>query len=421
MIVEVRTAEPPAPVPGAWAAIARVRTPLLGLFLAQAASTSALTTSVALGSIVATRITGSASASGLPATINMVAASLSAFVAGMAMARFGRRPGMLGGYLLGAAGAALGCVFAVAHNLPGFLLGSAMVGAAQAVVLQGRYAAAEMVPSTVRGRVVGLILFGSVIGALAASLLTPVLQTVAARQRWPAIELGWGQSAVMLALGAVLFALLFRVPGGATRAAGSEAVPLGDLLAAAGRPAIRLGVINLVVGQAVMVMLMNLFPVHALHHGHQLGTISAIITVHIAGMFGLAWLTGGLVDRFGAATMSAAGGTMLLVGGVTSSVETSAVGLGAALYMIGLGWNLCFVAGSTLLARNLEPRLRVRFQGAADVLVWLSAGSSTLGGGYLVGVYDYPAVGLLGGVAAALLLLLTGATVLRLRARPAPA
>ncbi len=390
-----------------------IRRSLAALFLAQAASTSALTTSVSLSSIVATHMTGSASASGLPTTINLVVASLAAFLAGMGMARFGRKAGMFTGYAVGAVGAGLGCVFALTQNFPGFLLGSALVGMAQAVVLQGRYAAADFVSAEWRGRAVGVILFGAVLGAAVAAGLTPLLQQVAAQRGLDAIELGWGQSALLLAVGALCIALLFRNP----RGVGSETagrLRLSEFLAAAGQPSVRLGVFYLVVGQAVMVMLMSLFPIHALHHGHRLGTISAIITVHIAGMYALAWLTGGLVDRFGAATIGSAGGFMLFGGALLSAWETSALGIGLALYLIGLGWNFCFVTGSALLAKNLEPAIRTRFEGTADVLVWLCAGATTLGGGVLVGVYDYPAVGLMGGLAATGLLLLTGLTWSRL-------
>ncbi len=388
---------------------------LLGLFLAQATSTGAITTSVALSSILVTRITGSAAFSGLPATLNMVAASGSAFVAGMAMARFGRKAGLFGGYLLGACGAAIGCLFALAGSLPGFLLGSVLVGAAQAVILQGRYAAADLVPAPARGRVVGTILFGSVIGALLAALLTPWLQGVSNSLRVPAIELGWAQSAVLLAVGATLILTLFRNPGARQGAVRAGRLDMATFLSTAARPEIRLGIVNLVLGQSVMVMLMNLFPIHAIHHGLGLSTISGIITAHVAGMFALAWLSGGLVDRFGPWTISASGGALLLSGAVASAASTSAIGLGVALYLIGLGWNLCFVAGSGLLAKNVDASIRTRFQGATDVLVWLCAGGSTLGGGYLVGLYDYPAVGVLGGLAATGLLLLLAVTWVRIR------
>jgi MFS family permease len=420
---DVRAASEPSPSLREALASPRVRRSLLALFLAQAASTSALTTSVALSSILVTRITGSATLSGLPATLNTVSASLAAFAAGLAMARFGRRAGLVSGFLLGALGAAVGCAFALSGNLVGFLLGSVLVGAAQAIILQGRYAAADLVPAAVRGRVVGLILFGAVVGAVVAAALTPFLQRLSAALTVPAIELGWAQSALMLAVGGVLMLVLFRNPGRDTGVSRGTRMSLAQFLSAAGRPEIRLGVLNLVLGQSVMVMLMNLFPLHALRHGQGLSTISAIISVHIAGMFALAWLTGGLVDRYGPWTMSTGGGVMLFAGALTSALTASVVGLAVALYLIGLGWNLCFVAGSALLAKHLEPSIRTSFQGTADVLVWLSAGGSTLGGGYLVGAYDYPAVGVIGGLVAAALLLLVGFTWVRLRppADPGPA
>ena len=393
----------------------RTRRSLLALFGAQAAATAALTTSTALSSILVTRLTGSAAYSGLPATLNMIAASAAAFLAGLAMARFGRRAGIASGYLLGTVGAAAGCLFALAGNVPGFLLGSVLVGAAQAIILQGRYAAADLVPPAVRGRVVGLILFGAVVGAVVAAVLTQPLQGLAVALRVPAIELAWAQAAVMLAVGGLLVLVLFKNPRREAGVPRGRRVELSQFLSTLARPEIRLGVLNLVLGQSVMVMVMNLFPIHALHHGQPLGTISAIISVHVAGMYGLAWLTGGLVDRFGSWTMSTAGGFMLFAGALTSALTGSAVGLAIALYLIGLGWNLCFVAGSALLARHVDPSIRTSFQGSADVLVWLCAGGSTLGGGFLVGVYDYPAVGMLGGLAAAGLLLLLAFTWVRVR------
>src|SRR5207247_3642566 len=130
---------------------------------------------------------------------------------------------------------------------------------------------------------------------------------------------------VMLAVGAVLVLALFRNAPAPAGEAGRARFDAGALLAAAGRPAVRLGVVNLVVGQAVMVMLMTLFPIHALHHGQPLGTINAIITAHVAGMFALAWLTGGLVDRFGAWRVSGAGAALLGAGAVASALSTPAL------------------------------------------------------------------------------------------------
>lgn len=52
------------------------------------------------------------------------------------------------------------------------------------------------------------------------------------------------------------------------------------------------------------------------------------------------------------------------------------IGLPVALFLLGYGWNLCFVGGSDLLSGDLPVSVRFELQGGVDALVW---GSSALG------------------------------------------
>jgi MFS family permease len=52
-----------------------------------------------------------------------------------------------------------------------------------------------------------------------------------------------------------------------------------------------------------------------------------------------------------------------------------------ALFLLGLGWNFAYVAGSTLLADQLSPRERAKTQGVNDLLLNLSSGASQIGSG----------------------------------------
>jgi len=65
----------------------------------------------------------------------------------------------------------------------------------------------------------------------------------------------------------------------------------------------------------------------------------------------------------------------ILGGALLAAGQTSVAWLAFSLFVIGLGWNYCFVAGSTMLTRHLHPEVKVRFQGATDLLVWLPAAS----------------------------------------------
>jgi len=298
---------------------------------------------------------------------------------------------------------------AMAGSFPGFLVGSAMVGGAAGFIAQSRYAAAEMVPAAVRGRTVGLMLFGSVIGAIGSAALTPTVRSLAESAGVDSIELSWLIGGIFLALGALLVGGFFRpIPP----AAASPTAAPGTLEAERTRgevfalPDVRLAMLSLVVGQGVMVMLMDLIPLHAERNGHDLPTLSLILSVHFVGMFAFAWLTGRLVDTRGPRAVSALGGVQILFGAAIASISASVAGLGLSLFFIGLGWNFCYVAGSTLLSQQLQAAERSRIQGTVDFLGYLAAALCVSGGGLLFGVLGFEAVAGVG-MAAPLVLLMT--------------
>jgi predicted MFS family arabinose efflux permease len=57
--------------------------------------------------------------------------------------------------------------------------------------------------------------------------------------------------------------------------------------------------------------------------------------------------------------------------------------LSVALFLLGLGWNFCFVAGSTLLSASLRTNERGRVQGASETIVSLASGLGSLSVGFL--------------------------------------
>jgi MFS family permease len=89
-----------------------------------------------------------------------------------------------------------------------------------------------------------------------------------------------------------------------------------------------------------------------------------------------------------------------------------------ALFLLGLGWNLSYVAGSALLADALTPAEKGAMQGVNDLMVGGAGALATFGGGLIMAASGYAAMGIIGAVLSAPLLLV----VARLpRARPAQA
>jgi MFS family permease len=181
----------------------------------------------------------------------------------------------------------------------------------------------------------------------------------------------------------------------------AAAEPLGSVLR---RPSVVAALVALVVGQFVMVLIMTMTPLHMTSHGHDLAAVGFVISAHTFGMFALAPISGRLTDRFGCTRIIYIGTAMLLVAGVLSAIapaDDQAV-LVAALFLLGWGWNLGFVAGSALLTGGISITERTRVQGIADGLIWSTAAVASLGSGVILGVAGFAALGMIG---AALVLL----------------
>jgi MFS family permease len=102
---------------------------------------------------------------------------------------------------------------------------------------------------------------------------------------------------------------------------------------------------------------------------------------HTLGMFGLAPVTGWLVDRLGQLPMVLIGGLILMIASIMTPLGTDVTFLIVTLFLLGLGWNFTFIAGSSMMAEAVAMHERGRAQGFSESLVALASGSSSLGTG----------------------------------------
>jgi MFS family permease len=161
-------------------------------------------------------------------------------------------------------------------------------------------------------------------------------------------------------------------------------------------PKVQLGIIAALVSQTVMVVLMAMTPLHMDHTHHGREDISLVIAFHTLGMFGLSPLTGYLIDRFGRIPMLMVGSVTLIISALLAPLSSEVPLLALALFLLGLGWNFGYVAGSSLLADALQGEERARVQGINDALVFLAAGFGSLGAGVLFANGGYGTVSLAG-------------------------
>jgi MFS family permease len=390
------------------------------LFLGMSLGSAGFLAAATVSAIVGAELSGRPSWAGVPSAVYQAGVAGAASLWGRAMDRLGRRPTLILGMLSGMSGAGLASVGVSLRSLGAFLLGLMMMGAAQSALQLGRFVAAEVHPPEKRGRAISRVVLGGTVGAILGPLLVGPAGSAARRLGLTALAGPYALSAVLFGLALlVLFVRLRPEPrevarqvGAAlpTPAAAGPARPVGEVLH---DRSVRLAMISLVFSQVVMTMLMVITSLHMTHHQHGLGNVSFVISLHVVGMFAFSLVAGRLTDRWGRAPVIALGAGFLVLSCLCAPLSPRLLPLTLALFLLGLGWNLCFVGGSSLLADRLRPEERGRIQGVNDTLIGLAAATGGLGSGAVFAAVGYAVMGMVAAVAAFVPLILALRTQLR--------
>jgi MFS family permease len=400
------------------------------LFIGQGLALVALFTTAAIGSISGVQLAGTERVAGWPSTAQLLGGTIAAYIAGRVMNRFGRRVGLSLGYVVGIAGGIVAGLAVVANNFALFLGGMILLGAARGASDQSRYAAADVSPAPMRSRAVSTIVFAGTIGAVLGPALTPIAGQVAEALGYDQLAGPWFANALIMTI-ALLFVFIFLRPDprDVARRMNAEAVesrsdmqlpPARSFRQVVADPFVRAALVSMGLAQAVMVMVMNITPVHMTHFNHGLGDISFVISMHILGMYGLSIVTGWISDRWGRAPTIVIGSLLLIAACILAPANPETLPLAASLFLLGLGWNFCFVAGSALLTDRLAVNEQPRIQGSADLVVGVASVIGSLSSGELLASAGYGAANAIG-IGVALVVLVVAVISMRRNVLPVPA
>ena len=320
---------------------------------------------VSFGGIVGTHIAPHPAVATLPLSLSILGVASMSLPAALLMQRIGRRPAFVGSALVGAA-AALLCAWSVAQGqfaalcIAGFLLGCNM-----AFVQQYRFAAAEYVAPEDAAQAVSTVLLGT----LLAALIGPALGT------WARDLGGWpqftGSYVVLAGLCIVAALILLQLDPAPSRSTTTDA-PARPLSAIAAQPDFRLAVVAGVASYAVMSFIMTATPISMhVHDGFTPGETTSVISAHLLGMYLPSLASPWLVRHLGIRGMMLWGmAAMAVCIGISALVGHAFVHYFTGLVLLGVGWNLMFVAGTSLLTTTYAPSERFRAQGANDLAVF---------------------------------------------------
>ena len=364
----------------------------LALLASQSLFSAALIISFTVSSIIVVELAGGNKQwAGVPGTMLLLGAAAAAYPMGRFMDRFGRRPGLSIGLLFGLAAALLAAWAVITQSLGLFLLSVVGMGLSRGSNDLGRYAAAEANPLQQRARALSLVVLGGTFGSIAGPLFVDWSGRFAAQAGLPLFSGPW-LAAALFSLLALLVIHFFLRPDpqtiGRELAALEPATPVDQSRSRPYRqiwsdPRTKVATGAMICGQLAMVTVMTITPVHMHGHHHSLASISWVIMAHTLGMFGLSFMTGWLVDRSGQLKIIFAGGLQLVAACLLAPLWNNVVWLAVALFLLGLGWNFCFVAGSALLTAVLRPSEKGRTQGLTDAMVNVASGVGSVGSGLI--------------------------------------
>jgi MFS family permease len=345
------------------------------LATAQGLSAAGMMTMFLLGGIIGSELAPVPTLATLPLSLMIVGVAIATVPAALTMQRFGRRRAFIASVLV-AGLAALGVAWAIVVGSFALLCGASLVmGANLAFQQQQRFAAAESVPAEQTSRAIATFMLGTLVAAVIGPQLALAFKDLA-----PAHEYA-GSFLVVAALCAASAGVLtgYRAPATAATAASGEARPLAQVVR---QPAFLIAVAASVVAFAVMSFIMTATPISMHVHDHYSDMHTAwVIQSHVLAMYGPSLVTGRLIARVGIRASMLLGLALMaacvIVGGSGRALGHYWWGL----VLLGLGWNLLFVAGTTLLTTCYRPAERFRAQAANDFSVFgIQAVASLLAG-----------------------------------------
>lgn len=373
------------------------------IFLSQSIFSAATVTIFTVISITSVKLSGNESLAGLPSSVLIFTPALTAFLISTLISRSGWRAGLTLTYMSGGIGAGIG-VYAILNGLflP-ILLSAVFLGIARAGSDLSRYAVGQMFEEKRRATMIGRVVFASAIGAILGPILVPISANLIGKLNISSDSGPW-IFAALLYLAASLFILTFLRPDPNKVALKASAPDLKiknsdsfkSALSLFKLPIVQLATVAMVTSQLVMVVLMVMTPlhIHKLNYGNEV--ISYVISSHTLGMFAFAALTGYLIDKFGAVRMLFVGAFVLASSVILAPLTNSGIVLAFALFLLGLGWNFGYVAGSSLLSSSLPLAMRSKVQGINDSLIAFIAGTASLGAGPLFALGGYFSLSLAG-------------------------
>lgn len=299
-------------------------------------------------------------------------------IAGL-MGRYGRIAGFLLGAAGGAVGAGLSALALLQGSFPLLLLGAAFIGVYMAAQGQYRFAAADTASSAYRPKAISLVMAGGLAAAvLGPQIIVPFFRDALA----PTPFAGAYLAVVALNVLAAPLILFLDIPRPVRRPRGERGGrPLREILA---QPRARVAIVCAMVSYALMNLVMTATPLAVVGCGFSPDMAGSVVMAHVLAMFAPSFFTGHLIVRFGATRVVMAGLLAMALTAVVAVSGQTPLHFFTALVLLGVGWNFGFIGATDMLTACHKPEERAKVQGLNDFLVFGMVTIASLSSGALL-------------------------------------
>jgi len=235
-----------------------------------------------------------------------------------------------------------------------------------------RFAAADVATHEFKTKAVSLVMVGGII----AGFIGPTVASKA-KDLIPNAEFaGSYLFVIMFHVLIVLILLGTRLPRPDVTEQKGKTRPLKELFS---QPKFLVAVLSAMAGYGVMAMVMTATPLAMTEgSGHQFSEAAFVIQWHVVGMFAPSFFTGSLIHRFGSVSIIFTGILLNVLCIAINLAGTDVLNYWSSLFLLGMGWNFMFVAGTTMVTETYSPAEKAIVQGVNDFLVFGTAAVSSL-------------------------------------------
>ena len=337
----------------------------------------------------------------LPIAAMMLGTMLVLIPASLLMAQIGRRNGFALGTLLGAGGGAIAVVGLLGSWFWVFCLGHVLLGAYQGFAQYYRFAAVDAARPESHSRAISLVIAGGIVAAIAGPQLATLTKDFSVSGPFVA---SYG-SLVVLSLAATALVALLDIPVPVARTDHESARPLSVIVC---QPAFLVALSTAAVGWGVMYLAMTPMPLAMVGHRHALSDAAFVLQWRVLGMSVPSFFTGILIARFGPPLVMLAGIALLAGHAIIALSGVEIVHFLSALILLGVGWNFCYIGGTTLLTETYRPAEKAKAQAVNDFVIFGVMVIASLASGWLFEFFGWWGVNL----GAMPFLLLTGTMII---------